>query len=190
VTMTRLTPLSSGSAARRAAWFFVSRSLHASEIMKSKYHLFFVACLALVASPAQATDHLLTDEQVREDATTLITKELEGLYELTSVEVEPRTNGLYGDQTVYVKFRSIKNAKSLESIHALAKDKDWCKNVAYFYLLCRPKGHEFAGRLSLSYYYTSKGMAYRIPLQLKGYPLVQFMVIKESERAGYVLPVQ
>jgi hypothetical protein len=157
--------------------------------MKSLY-LPFAFYLALIASPVQATDHLLTDEQVREDATKLITKELEGLYELTSVEVEPRTNGLYGDQTVYVKFRSTKNAKSLESIHAQAKEKDWCKNVAYFYLLCRPKGHEFAGRLTLRYYHTSNGMVYRIPLQLKAYPLVQFMDIKENEKAGYVLPTQ
>lgn len=174
---------------QRAGELSVSQILYASEIMRSIY-LPFVAYLALIASPVQATDHLLTDEQVREDSTKLITKELEGLYELTSVEVEPRTNGLYGDQTVYVKFRSTKNEKSLETIHARAKEKDWCKNVAYFYLLCRPKGHEFSGRLTLRYNYTNKGMAYRIPLQLKAYPLVQFMDIKENEKAGYVLPTQ
>ena len=111
---------------QRAGELSVSQILYASEIMRSIY-LPFVAYLALIASPVQATDHLLTDEQVREDSTKLITKELEGLYELTSVEVEPRTNGLYGDQTVYVKFRSTKNEKSLRQYMPEPKRKTGVK---------------------------------------------------------------
>ena len=140
----------------------------------------------LAASQLYAKDHLLTNEQIRQDVGKLLALELEGLYDVTSITILSRDSNLYGDQVVRIRFQSIKNARRLTPAPPNTTEK-WC-GAPYFYLLCRPEGHQFSGALTLRYLYTNKGMAYHVPLQLKSYPLVQFLDVKESQKAGYVLP--
>lgn len=146
----------------------------------------FAIFSVLAASQLYAKDHLLTDEQIRQDVKQLLALELAGLYDITSITILPRDSNQYGDQTVRIRFQSIKNAQRLARAR-LNTIEDRC-GVPYFYLLCRPKGHRFSGDLTLQYFYTNKGMAHRVPLQLKSYPLVQFLDVKESQKGGYVLP--
>lgn len=145
-----------------------------------------VILTVLAASQLYAKDHSLTDEQIRQDVRKLLTLELEGLYDVTSITILPRESNLYGDQAVRIRFQSIKNAKRLTAPPPNTIEK-WC-GTPYFYLLCKSEGNQFSGALILRYLYTNKGMAYHVPLQLKSYPLVQFLDVKESQKAGYVLP--
>lgn len=146
----------------------------------------FVILTILAVSPLYAKDHLLTDEQIRQDAGKLLVSELEGLYDVTSITILPRDSNHYGDQAVRIRFQSVRNSTRLAPTPPSTVENR-C-GAPYYYLLCRPEGHRFSGALTLRYFYTNKGMAHHVPLQLKNYPLVQFLDVKESEKAGYVLP--
>lgn len=154
-----------------------------------KLVIFPFGLIAFSASQALAQGHLLTEEHIQNDTAALIAAELEDSYQVTSLQVEPREKQrLYGDQTVYINFQTVKISTAPRLGTKQALEKDWCNKVGYFYLLCQPIGHKFSGRLVLKYVYTNKGMAYRVPLQLKQYPLAQYLEVKDSEKAGYVLP--
>lgn len=137
------------------------------------------------AGPTLRERSFTNRREIRQDVRKLLALELEGLYDVTSITILPRDSNLYGDQVVRIRFQSIKNAKRLTPPPPKTIEK-WC-GAPYFYF-CQSASHQFSGALTLRYLYTNKGTAYHVPLQLKSYPLVQFLDVKERQKAGYVLP--
>lgn len=76
----------------------------------NKFLCRFLVILAVSPDLLYAKDHLLTDEQIRQDVRALLAMELKGLYDVTSVTILSRDSSHYGDEAIRIRFQSIKNA--------------------------------------------------------------------------------